>query len=29
MNKKMVNECEEPSCICKCHEGSDYRRRRI
>jgi len=29
MSKKSISKGEEPSCICKCHEGSDYRRRRM
>jgi len=29
MSKKNMSKCEEPSCICNCHEETDYRKRRI
>jgi len=29
MNKKSMSKCDEPSCACNCHEGTNYRRGRI
>ena len=26
MNKKSISKCEEPSCMCNCHEEIDYRK---